>query len=42
MLNRLNHIAIAVTNLDDGIKVYRDTFGVNISKKLINALQMIK
>ena len=34
MLNRLNHIAIAVTNLDEGIKVYKDTFGVEISKKL--------
>lgn len=34
MLNRLNHIAIAVTNLDQGIKIYRDTFGVEIGKKL--------
>ena len=34
MLNRLNHIAIAVVNLDEGIKVYKDTFGVEISKKL--------
>ena len=34
MLNRLNHIAIAVTNLDEGIKIYKDTFGVEISKKL--------
>ena len=34
MLNRLNHIAIAVTSLDEGIKIYKDTFGVEISKKL--------
>ena len=34
MLNRLNHIAIAVTNLDEGIKIYRDTLGVQVSKKL--------
>ena len=34
MLNRLNHIAIAVNNLDYGIKIYKDTFGVQISKKL--------
>ena len=34
MLNRLNHIAIAVTNLNEGIKIYKDTFGVEISKKL--------
>ena len=34
MLNRLNHIAIAVTNLDEGIKIYKDTFGVQVSKKL--------
>ena len=34
MLNRLNHIAIAVANLDQGIKIYKDTFGVEISKKL--------
>ena len=34
MLNRLNHIAIAVTNLDEGINIYKDTFGVHVSKKL--------
>ena len=34
MLNRLNHIAIAVTNLDEGIKIYKDTFGAQVSKKL--------
>ncbi len=34
MLNRLNHIAIAVNSLDEGIKIYKDTFGVEISKKL--------
>ena len=33
MLNRLNHIAIAVTNLDEGVKIYKDTFGAQISKK---------
>ena len=32
MLNRLNHIAIAVTNLDEGIKIYKDTFGVQLVK----------
>ena len=34
MLNRLNHIAIAVTNLDEGIKIYKDTLGAQVSKKL--------
>ena len=34
MLNRLNHIAIAVANLDEGIKIYKDTLGVEVSKKL--------
>ena len=34
MLNRLNHIAIALNNLDDGIKIYKDTFGAQISEKL--------
>ena len=34
MLNRLNHIAIAVTNLDAGIKIYKDTLGVQVSEKL--------
>ena len=34
MLNRLNHIAIAVANLDEGIKIYKDTLGVKVSKKL--------
>ena len=34
MLNRLNHIAIPVTNLDEGIKIYKDILGVQVSKKL--------
>ena len=34
MLNRLNHIAIAVTNLDEGIKIYKNSFGAQVSKKL--------
>ena len=34
MLNRLNHIAIAVINLDEGIKIYKDTLGAQVSKKL--------
>ena len=34
MLNRLNHIAIAVTNLDEGIKIYKDVLGAQVSKKL--------
>ena len=34
MLNRLNHIAIAVPNLDEGIKTYKNTLGVKVSKKL--------
>ena len=34
MLIRLNHIAIALRNLDDGIKIYKDTFGATISDKL--------
>ena len=34
MLNRLNHIAIALNNLDDGIKIYKDTFGATLSDRL--------
>ena len=34
MLNRLNHIAIAVTNLDEGIKIYKNILGAQVSKKL--------
>ncbi len=34
MLNRLNHIAIAVTNLDEGVRIYKDSFGAQVSKKL--------
>ena len=34
MLNRLNHIAIALQNLDDGIKIYQEIFGANISERL--------
>ena len=34
MLNRLNHIAIAVTNLNEGIKIYKDTLGAQVGKKL--------
>ncbi len=33
MLNRLNHIAIAVPDLNEGIKIYKDTFGASLSKK---------
>ena len=34
MLEKVNHIAIAVTNLDEGVKIYKDTFGAQVSKKL--------
>ena len=34
MLNRLNHIAIALQNLDDGIRIYQEIFGANISERL--------
>ena len=34
MLIRLNHIAIALSNLDVGIKIYKDIFGATISDKL--------
>ena len=33
MLNRLNHIAIAVPNLEEGIKIYKNTFGASLSEK---------
>ena len=32
MLNKLNHIAIAVPNLDSAIKNYRENFGAKVSK----------
>ena len=28
MLNRIHHIGIAVNNLEEGIRLYRDTFGM--------------
>lgn len=31
MLDRLNHIAIAVPDLDEGIKLYRDILGAEVS-----------
>ena len=34
MLNRLNHIAIALPNLEQGIKVYKDAFKANLSNRL--------
>ena len=33
MLNRLNHIAIAVPDLDEAVKTYSSAFGVKISEK---------
>lgn len=32
MLGRLNHVAIAVTDLEQGIRVYRDILGATVSK----------
>jgi methylmalonyl-CoA/ethylmalonyl-CoA epimerase len=34
MLNRLNHIAIALPNLDLGIQIYKNTFEAKLSKRL--------
>ncbi len=34
MLDRLNHIAIVVPNLDDGAKIYKNVLGAKISKKI--------
>ena len=31
MIGRLNHVAIAVPDLDAGIKIYRDTLGATVS-----------
>jgi methylmalonyl-CoA/ethylmalonyl-CoA epimerase len=33
MLGRLNHVAIAVPDLDQGIRTYRDILGANVSAK---------
>jgi methylmalonyl-CoA/ethylmalonyl-CoA epimerase len=32
MLGRLNHVAIAVPNLEQGIRTYRDVLGARVSK----------
>jgi len=32
MIGRLNHIAIAVPNLDEASKIYRDTLGAQVSE----------
>lgn len=34
MIGRLNHIAIAVTDLDAAVRVYRDTLGAKVSAPL--------
>ncbi|MAH88551.1 MAG: methylmalonyl-CoA epimerase [Pelagibacterales bacterium] len=34
MLKRLNHIAIALNNLDDGINIYKGIFGASISDRV--------
>ncbi|MDX5592721.1 methylmalonyl-CoA epimerase [Pseudovibrio sp. SPO723] len=34
MIGRLNHVAIAVANMDDGLKVYRDGLGGVASEKV--------
>ena len=34
MLNRLNHIAIALPNLDLGVQIYKDTFEAKLSRRL--------
>ena len=34
MLNRLNHIAIALPNLDLGVQIYKNTFEAKLSKRL--------
>ena len=48
MIGRLNHVAIAVPDLDAAIKVYRDTLGAKVSgavdqpehlRVLVNALR---
>ena len=33
MLNRLNHIAIALPDLNEGVKIYRDTFEAKLSDR---------
>ena len=32
MIGRLNHIAIAVPDLDEASKIYRDTLGAEVSE----------
>ena len=32
MLGRLNHVAIAVPSLDQGVRTYRDILGAKVSK----------
>ncbi|MBM3484756.1 MAG: methylmalonyl-CoA epimerase [Alphaproteobacteria bacterium] len=34
MIGRLNHIAIAVTDLDAAVRIYRDTLGAKVSAPL--------
>lgn len=34
MIGRLNHVAIAVKDLDAGVKLYRDTLGADVSAPL--------
>ncbi|OKL43550.1 methylmalonyl-CoA epimerase [Pseudovibrio exalbescens] len=34
MIGRLNHVAIAVSNMEDGLKVYRDALGGQASEKI--------
>ncbi|MEM9204780.1 MAG: VOC family protein, partial [Pseudomonadota bacterium] len=34
MIGRLNHVAIAVPDLDDAVRVYRDVLGGSVSEKV--------
>ena len=39
-LGRLNHVAIAVPNLEKAAALYRDVFGAEVSKIVVRQFQM--
>ena len=42
MIGELNHIAIAVPNIDEAVKPYKNTFGAQVSNPLDQPLHGVK
>ncbi len=40
-IGRLNHVAIAVGNLENAVKLYRETLGAKVSEPVVNNLKIV-